>query len=154
MFPAEATLSRFESGQAFFYTLILRNMDERMEAIRQVDRLLQETQCLRETVRELSGHDHLLGRSDRMQAVYSAINQVAKTDTTVLITGETGTGKELVARSIHRASGRADKPLVLVNCAAMPANLIESEFFGHERGAVFAGQRRHHLSGRNRRLAP
>jgi len=135
VFPAEATLSRFESQQQFFYTLILRNADERLEAERQIQRLVQETEYLRETVRDLSGYDDLVGRSDCMQAVYSAIKQVAKTDSTVLITGETGTGKELVARSIHRASDRADKPLVLVNCAAIPANLIESEFFGHERGA-------------------
>jgi len=135
VFPAEATLSRFESRRRFFYTLILRNIDERLEAERQIQLLLQETEYLREAVRELPGHGDLLGRSDCMQAVYSAIKQVAKTDTTVLINGETGTGKELVARSIHQASNRADKPLVSVNCAAVPANLIESEFFGHERGA-------------------
>jgi len=135
VFPAEATLSRFESQRKSFYTLILRNVDERLEAERQIQSLLRETEYLRETVRDLSGQGDLLGRSDCMQAIYSAIEQVAKTDTTVLVTGETGTGKELVARSIHRASGRADKPLVLVNCAAIPANLIESEFFGHERGA-------------------
>jgi PAS domain S-box-containing protein len=135
VFPAEATLSRFESrGQAFF-TLILRNVDERVEAEKQIQLLTQEAEYLREAVREMPGHDDLLGRSDCMQAVFAAIKQVARADTTVLITGETGTGKELVARSIHRASQRAEKPVVLVNCAAIPANLIESEFFGHERGA-------------------
>ena len=135
VFPAEATLSRFESQRQFFYTLILRNVDERLEAEKQIQLLLQETEYLREAVREMPGHDDLLGRSDCMQAVFAAIKQVARTDTTVLITGETGTGKELVARSVHRASNRKDKPVVLVNCAAIPANLIESEFFGHERGA-------------------
>jgi PAS domain S-box-containing protein len=135
VFPAEATLSRFENRQETFFTLILRNADERIEAERQIQRLVQETEYLREAVRELPGHDDLLGRSDCMQAVFDAIKQVGQTDTTVLITGETGTGKELVARSIHRASSRSDKPLVMVNCAAIPANLIESEFFGHERGA-------------------
>jgi len=135
VFPAEATLSRFESQRQFFYTLILRNADERLEAERQIQRLVQETEYLREEVRDLTGHGDLLGRSDCMQAVYSAIKQVAKTDTTVLVTGETGTGKELVARSIHVASDRTEKPLITVNCAAIPANLIESEFFGHERGA-------------------
>jgi PAS domain S-box-containing protein len=135
VFPAEGTLSRFENRNETFYTLILRNSDERLEAERQIRLLTQEAEYLREAVREMPGHDDLLGRSDCMQAVFDAIKRVAKTDSTVLITGETGTGKELVARSIHRASGRADKPLVLVNCAAIPANLIESELFGHERGA-------------------
>jgi formate hydrogenlyase transcriptional activator len=135
VFPAEATLSRFENSGEVFYTLILRNADERLEAERQIQLLTQETEYLREAVRELPCHGDLIGRSDRMQAVFSAIKQVAKTDATVLITGDTGTGKELVARSIHKASNRADKPLVIVNCAAIPASLIESEFFGHERGA-------------------
>ena len=115
--------------------MILRNADERLEAERQIQLLTQETEYLRDAVRELPGHDDLLGRSDSMQAVFAAIKQVAGTDASVLITGETGTGKELVARSIHRSSRRADRPLVLVNCAAIPANLIESELFGHERGA-------------------
>ena len=135
VFPAEATVSRFESGAKPFFTLILRNVDERREAERHIQLLTQEAEYLREAVRELPGHADLIGRSDRMLAVSSAIQQVAGTDSTVLISGETGTGKELVARSIHRSSSRADKPLVLVNCAAIPANLIESEFFGHERGA-------------------
>jgi PAS domain S-box-containing protein len=135
VFPAEATLSRFENRGQVFFTLILRNVDDRLEAERRIQLLMQDVEYLRETVREMPGHDDLLGRSDVMQAVFAAIKQVAPADTTVLITGETGTGKERVARSIHRASPRADKPFVPVNCAAIPANLIESEFFGHERGA-------------------
>jgi formate hydrogenlyase transcriptional activator len=135
VFPAEATLSRFENNGDVFYTLILRNANERLEAERQIQLLTQETEYLREAVRELPCHGDLIGRSDCMQTVFGAIKLVAKTDTTVLITGDTGTGKELVARSIHNASNRADKPLVIVNCAAIPASLIESEFFGHERGA-------------------
>lgn len=135
VFPAEATLSRFESGDRIFHTLILRNVDERVEAEQQIQSLIRETEYLREVVRDLPGHGDLLGRSDKMVAVFEAIKQVAATDSTVLIQGETGTGKELVARSIHQASDRAEKPMVMVNCAAIPANLIESEFFGHEKGA-------------------
>jgi formate hydrogenlyase transcriptional activator len=135
VFPAEATLSRFERRNEIFHTLILRNADERLEAERRIQLLTQETDYLREAVRDLPGHGELLGRSAAMQAVIDAVRKVASTDSTVLVTGETGTGKELVARAIHRSSQRADKPLVLVNCAAIPANLIESEFFGHERGA-------------------
>jgi PAS domain S-box-containing protein len=135
IFPAEATLSRFERRQEVFYTLILRNTDERLEAERHIRLLTQEADYLREAVRDMPGYSDLLGRSEAMRSVFEAIGKVAKTGSTVLITGETGTGKELVARAIHRASDRADKPLVLVNCAAIPANLIESEFFGHERGA-------------------
>lgn len=135
VFPAEATLSRFEHRGEAFFTLILRNIHERVEAERQIQLLKQETDYLREVARAAPGQGELVGCSDAMQAVSEAIRQVAPTDTTVLITGETGTGKELVARSIHRASHRAGKPFVVVNCAAIPANLIESEFFGHERGA-------------------
>ncbi len=135
VFPAEATLSRFVSRHQTYHTLILRNADERVQAERQIRLLTQETEYLREAVREMPGLGDLLGRSAPMQAVFDAIQRVAPTDSTVLITGETGTGKELVARSVHRASPRADQPLVLVNCAAIPANLIESELFGHERGA-------------------
>jgi formate hydrogenlyase transcriptional activator len=135
VFPAEATLSRFEIRHEIYYTLILRNTDERIAAERRIELLSQEADYLREAVRELPGYGDLLGRSDVMQTVIEAVQRVAPTDSTALITGETGTGKELVARAIHRASSRAEKPLVLVNCAAIPANLIESEFFGHERGA-------------------
>jgi PAS domain S-box-containing protein len=135
IFPAEATLSRFENrGQAYF-TLILRNTDERVEAEKQIQLLMQDVEHLREAVREMPGQDALLGRSPGMQSLIAAIQQVAKTEATVLVTGETGTGKELVARAIHEASARRDKPLVRVNCAAIPGTLMESEFFGHERGA-------------------
>jgi PAS domain S-box-containing protein len=135
VFPAEVTLSRFESRGQVFYTLILRNTNERLEAERRIQLLTQETDYLREAIRDVPGHGDFLGRSDVIQTVLESVHRVAPTDSTVLITGETGTGKELVARAIHRASPRASKPLVLVNCAAIPANLIESEFFGHERGA-------------------
>jgi PAS domain S-box-containing protein len=135
VFPAEATLSRFRASNQVVFTLILRNTDERLEAERQIRLLTQEAEYLREVVRETPGHGDLLGRSSVMEAVFDAVKRVGSTDCTVLITGETGTGKELVAQAIHRASARAAKPLVTVNCAAVPGTLIESEFFGHERGA-------------------
>jgi transcriptional regulator with GAF, ATPase, and Fis domain len=77
----------------------------------------------------------MVGESDAIKYVMFKINHVAVTDSTVLITGETGTGKELVARAIHSSSARSDRALITVNCAALPATLIESELFGHEKGA-------------------
>jgi len=77
----------------------------------------------------------LVGKSPSMQAIYSLIEKVAESDSTVLIHGESGTGKELVARALHKKGNRAHLPFVAVNCAAIPAELVESEFFGHERGA-------------------
>jgi transcriptional regulator with GAF, ATPase, and Fis domain len=80
-------------------------------------------------------HDTLIGESPLLRRVRDQIEQVAPTDSTVLIQGETGTGKELVARAIHEASARGERPLVKVNCAALPRELVESELFGHEKGA-------------------
>jgi transcriptional regulator with GAF, ATPase, and Fis domain len=97
--------------------------------------LAAEAAYLREEIKSLFGFDEILGHSEALKRVLDDIEQVAVTDTTVLILGETGTGKELIARAIHGAGRRRDKPLVTINCAAIPAALMESEFFGHERGA-------------------
>ena len=87
--------------------------------------------------------DTLIGRCASMQEVYKSIGRVAKQDVTVLIRGESGTGKELVARAIYQHSKRADKPFMAINCAAIPDNLLESELFGHERGAFTGADRKH-----------
>jgi PAS domain S-box-containing protein len=134
-FPAEATLSRFEVERQSYYSLILRNINERLEADRKIHSLAAEAAYLREEIKTLCGFDEILGQSQAVKRVLEDIEQVAVTDTTVLILGETGTGKELIARAIHGASRRRHKPLITVNCAAIPVALMESEFFGHERGA-------------------
>ncbi|ACY16170.1 sigma 54-interacting transcriptional regulator [Haliangium ochraceum] len=96
-------------------------------------------QPLDETVDIPLGHDircgPLLGRSPAMRRVFDIVRRVAPSDATVLITGESGTGKEIAARALHEHSGRADGPFVVVDCGALPGNLIESELYGHERGA-------------------
>ncbi len=134
-FPAEATLSRFTSRSRVFHTVILRNVDERLAAERRIELLSAEAEYLRDTARNFAGMGEMLGGSPVMKDLFESLQRVAATDATVLVTGETGTGKELIARSIHEASARKDKPLVRVNCAAIPGSLMESEFFGHERGA-------------------
>lgn len=97
--------------------------------------LLRENAVLKTAVRKLEGADEILGHSAAICNVRDFIGRVAMTSTTVLITGETGTGKELVARAIHRNSLRAKKPFIAINCAAVTETLLESELFGHERGA-------------------
>jgi PAS domain S-box-containing protein len=134
-FPAEATLSRFENRGQLFHALILRNVDERLAAERRIELLSAEAEYLRESARNVAGMGEMLGASPAMKELFESLQRVAATDATVLITGETGTGKELIARSLHNASSRSAKPLVRVNCAAIPGTLMESEFFGHERGA-------------------
>ena len=79
--------------------------------------------------------EEIVGTSSALQAVLSLVSKVAPMDSTVLLTGETGTGKELIARAIHKGSRRSSRPFVGVNCAAIPASLIGSELFGHEKGA-------------------
>lgn len=98
-------------------------------------RLRRDNETLRDEIRQRAGFGLLIGRSRPMQKVCDLIDKVAGTDATVLIAGESGTGKELVARAIHEQSGRNARPFVAVNAAALPTELIESEMFGHERGA-------------------
>src|SRR6185436_3721541 len=134
-FPAEATISRFTSRGHVLHTVILRNVDDRLAAERRIELLTAEAEFLREHTRDLAGMGEILGSSSVMKELFETLKRVAATETTVLVTGETGTGKELIAHSIHDASSRKDGPLVRVNCAAIPGTLMESEFFGHERGA-------------------
>ncbi len=99
------------------------------------DQLEAERAYLQEEIKLEFNHDNIIGQSDEINYVFYKVEQIAATDTNVLILGETGTGKELVARAIHSLSKRKDRALVKMNCAALPANLIESELFGHEKGA-------------------
>ena len=134
-FPAEATLSRFDMGREPFYTLILRNVNARLQAQQKIRSLTFEAEYLREQIKELQNFDSILGQSEPVARVLRDIEEVAGTDATVLVLGETGTGKELIARAIHKNSRRREKPLIKLNCATIPATLIESELFGHEQGA-------------------
>jgi transcriptional regulator with GAF, ATPase, and Fis domain len=98
-------------------------------------RLQAQNVYLQEEIKLTHNFEELIGSSSSLKKVLKNVERVAPTDSTVLITGETGTGKELIARAIHNLSPRKNKPLVKVNCAAIPAGLIESELFGHEKGA-------------------
>ncbi len=97
--------------------------------------LVNEVRLLRQEIREQKGFGRLVGQSSQMHRVAEMISRVAGSDTTILIEGESGTGKELVARAIHGESPRADRPFVAINCNALPETLLESELFGHVRGA-------------------
>lgn len=105
------------------------------EIARLQHRLKQENEYLREEVGQIHSYGEMVGHSPALRTVTRQIDLVASTDSAVLILGESGTGKELVAREIHRRSRRADQPLIKVNCAAVPRELYESEFFGHAKGA-------------------
>ena len=97
--------------------------------------MVREIKRLRDIVTPRSGFSGMIGKNKRMHGVYQLIEKVAPTPSSVLITGESGTGKELVARAIHNLSSRTDAPFISVNCAALAGNLLESELFGHEKGA-------------------
>lgn len=113
---------------------------EEIERLRQL--LAEENVALREEVAERGMFREIVGDSAALRAVLERVEKVAPTDTTVLIQGETGTGKELIARAVHQRSRRASGPLVCVNCAALPQTLIASELFGHEKGAFTGATQR------------
>ena len=106
------------------------------------DRLQKENFVLREEIDKASMFEEIVGTSPALRTVLSSVSKVAPTNSTVLITGETGTGKELLARAIHRRSPRASRAFVSVNCAAIPSSLISSELFGHEKGAFTGATQR------------
>jgi transcriptional regulator with GAF, ATPase, and Fis domain len=111
-------------------------VEERTAEIRKLKEQLEaERAYLQEEIKLVYNHEDIVGKSDAITYVFFKVEQIAGTDTNVLILGETGTGKELVARAIHGTSRRKHRALVKMNCAALPSNLIESELFGHEKGA-------------------
>jgi DNA-binding NtrC family response regulator len=123
---------------AFDYVTKPFDVDELLiivERAVQSSALMQEVSALRSEVGQRYSFDNVIGRSDGMQAVLDTVSRVAPLRTTVLLTGESGTGKEVIAKAVHYNSPRASGPLVAINCAAIPENLLESELFGHERGA-------------------
>jgi PAS domain S-box-containing protein len=137
-------LSRFnplhdDKGQVKRWYIASTDIDERKRA---EEKLQLENAALREEIDQTSMFEEIVGTSPALQTVLSRISKVAPSDSTVLITGETGTGKELVARAIHRRSQRSGRAFVSVNCAAIPRDLIASELFGHEKGAFTGAMQR------------
>ena len=121
-----------ERGEVIRWYATGTDIDDRKQA---EERTRQENVALREQIDQVFMFEEIVGSSPALKTVLSSIVKVAPTDSTVLITGETGTGKELVARAIHKGSQRAGQPFVTVNCASIPSSLIASELFGHEKGA-------------------
>jgi formate hydrogenlyase transcriptional activator len=126
--------SRPEPNGKYTRTMFV-DVTERVLMEQEKARLQQQNLYLQEEIKSDHNFEEIIGRSPAMKAVLDNVNCVAPTDATVLITGETGTGKELIARAIHSTSRRKDRPLIKINCAALPGGLVESELFGHEKGA-------------------
>ncbi len=127
-------------GQVLANAVYRRNLERELrsslsEVRRLQERLEAENEYLRETIEVDAGFEEIAGRSRAIREMLEAAARVAPTSTAVLLLGETGTGKELLARAIHARSRRSERPLIKVNCAALPASLVESELFGHEKGA-------------------
>jgi PAS domain S-box-containing protein len=135
-----------QEGRVIYVLEASSDIDERKKAEKTRDQALKELEALKEKLEEeniylrdelqnQSGFEEIVGESNSLLYVLNRVKQVAETDATVLIQGETGVGKELIARAVHKSSRLADKPFIKLNCAALPSNLVESELFGHEKGA-------------------
>ncbi len=133
MVPTRSADGTAQASRSFCLDITDRVLAEREQA-----RLREQNLYLQEEIKSVHNFEQIIGRSPALMEVLAAVSRVAPTDASVLITGETGTGKELIARAIHSNSKRKHKPFIRVNCAALPAGLVESELFGHEKGA-FSG---------------
>ncbi len=144
--PVEVTTNYIVNDDTEYTCMFVHDISDRRQgeeklhaALAEVERLknrlAQENVYLQNEIKREHDFDEIICYGAALKSVLQKVEQVAATDTTVLITGETGTGKELVARALHNVSNRHNRPLVKVNCAALPENLIESELFGHEKGA-------------------
>ena len=133
----ETAVSAMKEGATDYLTkpLNLEELRLRIERVKRGHQLLRENTELREALQERHRIEGVIGESGQMQEVLDLVRRVAPSDATVLLRGESGTGKELIAKAIHYASARRKGPLVKVNCAALPETLLESELFGHEKGA-------------------
>lgn len=133
MKPLRGDNGTIQTGRTIYVDITDRVLAEQERA-----RLQQQNLYLQEEIKSDHNFEEIIGQSPALRVVLDNVRCVASTNTSVLITGETGTGKELIARALHSASKRPDKPLIKINCAALPASLMESELFGHEKGA-FSG---------------
>lgn len=129
--------SKPEPGGKYTRTMFV-DITDRVMIEQEKVRLAAQNLYLQEEIKSVHNFDEIVGQSPALLDSLDKVNRVARTDTSVLIRGETGTGKELIARAIHSASRRHDRPLIKLNCAALPGGLVESELFGHEKGA-FSG---------------
>ena len=139
-FLARYSLVRDDEGNIRNWYIACTDIEDRK---RQEERLQQENASLRAEIKQSAMSAEIVGSSEALRKVLSEVDKVARVDSTVLILGETGTGKELIARAIHKRSKRSGHPFIGVNCAAIPTSLIASELFGHEKGAFTGATQRH-----------
>lgn len=134
-FPVELTVSPSKIEGEPHFAFILRDINERQQAEEDLRALKLQTDYLLEEIKRGQNFEHIIGKSSNLAKIFANIERVSSTDTTVLLIGETGVGKELFASAIHEGSPRKKTVMIKVNCAALPAELIESELFGHQKGA-------------------
>ena len=134
-FAVEGTVSSVQAGEQLLITIILRDIDARLQNLAETQQLRNMNHYLQQEVQASTSSAGLIGSSHGLLEVMNHVQQVAMTDASVLILGETGTGKEVVVQATHKLSLRKDQPLIKLNCAAIAENLVESELFGHEKGA-------------------
>jgi Nif-specific regulatory protein len=123
-------------------SMIAQTIKIERAATEEREKLLEENSQLKQELKEKHDFGHIIGNSSRMKKVYDQVSQVARSNATVLLRGESGTGKEMIAKAIHYNSLRSKKPFIKINCAALPDSLIESELFGHEKGAFTGADKR------------